>query len=183
MKFGFRELLFFALLVAIPVGAYLWVFEPAGKNMEEMQANIDARTAKLQNLQDVVKNKGIDNLDKEVQKLVEAVTFFESKLPARHEIHKVLAQVTTIADKQNLETKLFQALKPKPFATYSEQPIKMQVYGDFDAFYQFLLDVEKLPRITRIKAMDLKKDEKNEGQMNAGFTLSIFFDNHTIKKG
>jgi len=120
---------------------------------------------------------GIKDLDAEVAKLSDAVTFFESKLPARHEIHKILEQVTKIAEAHRLETRLFKTLKPKPFAEYSEQPIKMEVYGDFDSYYQFLLDVEKLPRITKVNEMKLEKDKVNEGAMSAIFTLSIFFDN------
>ena len=47
---------------------------------------------------------------------------------------------------------------------------------NFDSYYQFLLELEKLPRITKIKQMRLEKDKANEGVMKAGFTLSIFFD-------
>jgi len=179
MKFGIRELLFLVLLSAIPAGSYFWVFQPAQINLQNKQCEIDKKTEKLASLNKAV--AGIEDLNAEVEKLVEAVEFFESKLPARHEIHKILEQVTKIADKRGLETKLFKALKQKPFATYSEQPIKMEVHGDFDAFYQFLLDLEKLARITRIKNIQLIKDKKNEGQMDAHFTLSIFFDNSTSK--
>jgi len=118
----------------------------------------------------------VKNLNKEVEKLGDAVEYFEGKLPAHHEIHKVLAQVTEIVEARQLETKLFKTLKPKPFAGYSEQPIQMEVYGNFNAFYQFLLDVEKLPRITKINNMDIEKDKDEDGMMKARFILSIYFD-------
>jgi len=175
MKFGFRELLLILLLSAIPVWAYLWVFKPARENMQKQKNQIETKTQKLAELNKAL--AGIKNLDQEVEKLSEAVSFFESKLPGEHEIHKVLKQVTQIAKDHRLETRLFKTLKSKPFAGYCEQPIKMEVYGNFDAFYQFLLDVEKLPRITKINQMKLVKDRNNEGAMNAGFTLSIYFDN------
>ena len=174
MKFGLRELLFFGLLIAIPIGAYYWVFKPSNENWHRQKAQIKVKELKLAEL-----NKaacGVYDLNAEVEKLAEAVTFFESKLPAQHEIHKILEQVTKIADKQRLETRLFKTLKPEPFANYSEQPIEMEVYGDFDAYYQFLLELEKLPRITKVKEMFLVKDANLEGAMNAKFTLSIFFD-------
>ena len=87
--------------------------------------------------------------------------------------------MTQIADQHGLETKLFETLKSKPFATYSEQPIKMEVYGGFDAFYQFLLDVENMPRITKIRQMKLKKAQQDGSLVEATFTMSIFFDNTT----
>ena len=177
MKFGFRELLLIVLLLAIPVGAYIWVFKPADQNMKKQQAAIQNKKQKLENLQNAM--SGIKDLDSEVQKLAQAVNFFEGKLPRRHEIHKILEQVTKIADNHQLDTHLFKTLKVKPFASYCEQPIEMEVYGDFDAYYQFLLDVEKLPRITKINKLEIEKDLDNEGAMKAAFTLSIFFDNKT----
>ena len=179
MKFGIRELLFLGLLAALPVGGWLWIFKPAKENFQKQQELIAAKEAKLVRLNKATAS--IDDLSAEVDRLAEAVSFFESKLPGQHEIHKILEQVTKIADAQRLETHLFKTLKPKPFAGYSEQPIQMDVYGDFDAYYQFLLEVEKLPRITKIQKMSLEKDPKQEGVMSAKFTLSIFFDHDNEK--
>lgn len=175
MKFGIRELLFVILLLAIPSGAYLWVFRPANSHVEQQRKEIESKEKKLLSLQRAM--VGISDLNEEVVKLKDAVAFFENKLPPRHEIHKVLEQVTKIAEVHGLETKLFETLKSKPFAAYSEQPIKMEVYGGFDAYYQFLLDVEKMPRITKIREMSLEKENKAGGQVEATFMMSIFFDN------
>ena len=181
MKFGIRELLFMVLLLAIPAGAYLWVFKPVNEHVESQRQAIETKEKKLVNLQQAM--VGIKNLGEEVEKLKEAVSFFESKLPPRHQIHKVLEQVTRIAAHHGLETKLFETQKTKPFAAYSEQPIKMEVYGGFDAFYQFLIDIEKMPRITKIREMNIKKNKKLDGIMEASFTISIFFDNQNRKTG
>jgi len=177
MKFGIRELLFVILLLAIPAGAYLWVFRPANQHIEAQRQAIESKDKKLLSLQRAM--VGIKDLNEEVEKLKDAVAFFENKLPPRHEIHKVLERVTKIADQHGLETKLFETLKSKSFATYSEQPIKMEVYGGFDAFYQFLLDVENMPRITKIRQMKLKKAQQDGSLVEATFTMSIFFDNTT----
>ena len=181
MKFGIRELLFIVLLLAIPTAAYLWVFKPVNQHVESQRMAIENKEKKLINLQKAM--VGVKNLGEEVEKLKEAVSFFESKLPPRHQIHKVLEQVTRIADHHGLETKLFETKKSKPFAAYSEQPIKMEVYGGFDAFYQFLIDVEKMPRITKIRDMKVEKNKQLEGMMEASFIISIFFDNQTTKTG
>ncbi len=176
MKFGIRELFFVLLLMAIPGGAYFWVFRPANEHIEKQRVDIDVKEAKLVNLQKAM--VGVRNLGEEVDRLKEAVSFFESKLPPRHEIHKVLKQVTEIADQHGLETKLFETLRAKPYADYSEQPIQLELAGSFDAFYQFLLEVEKMPRITKIKDMQLERDKKDTGLMLATLKMSIFFDNN-----
>jgi hypothetical protein len=47
--------------------------------------------------------------------------------------------------------------------------------GNFNAFYSFLLELEKLPRIMKIRELELKKQIDDEGQIAAAFTVSIFF--------
>ena len=176
MKVGFREMLFLMLLMAIPVGAYFWVFKPTNQQIEDQRCDIEAKAQKLASLRTAM--VGIKDLDEEVSKLKEAVGFFEAKLPQHHEIHKVLEQVTRIVKRHRLETKSFKTLKPEVLASYAEQPIEMEVGGDFNAYYKFLLDLEKLPRITKVKDMQLKKgqDLSNKNLMKAEMKLVIFFD-------
>ena len=51
--------------------------------------------------------------------------------------------------------------------------------GDFNGFYAFLLQLEKLPRITRVSQMKLEKISERDGEMTAQLTLSIFFEPET----
>ena len=177
MKFGVRELLFVLLLLAIPLGSYWWIFKPANSHIESQRRDIDAKAQKLASLQKAL--VGIKDLNEEVQSLREAVDFFQAKLPKHHEIHRVLEQLTRIADKHRLDTKHFKTHKPVFGAACAEQPMEMELTGDFNAFYQFLLDLERLPRITKVRIMDLKKDDKAErqGLMKATLQMSIYFDN------
>jgi Tfp pilus assembly protein PilO len=84
--------------------------------------------------------------------------------------------LATLPGKQRLGVKSLRTDKAVAAAQYSEQPIKMVIVGDFDGFYSFLLDLERLKRITRMNQMQLKRIQNDEGQMQAEITLSIFFD-------
>ena len=68
-------------------------------------------------------------------------------------------------------------MKKKDNSGYIEQPLKMQLAGDFNAFYAFLLEVERLPRIMKMRELKLKKHLRQEGQITADFIVSIFFQN------
>jgi Tfp pilus assembly protein PilO len=129
-----------------------------------------------------------DDLSKQLEKLQEAIKFFESRLPLTSEIHKVLEQVTVIAQKQGLKPKTIRTLEKKdnsgrlPGATngdgaspYIEQPLEMKLVGNFNSFYSFLLELEQLPRIMKIRKLELVKEQKEEGQITADFIVSIFF--------
>lgn len=181
MKFGVRELLFVMLLIAIPTGAYWWIFKPANNRIEKQRCEVEAKAQKLANLQKAL--VGIKDLNEEVDKLQQAVGFFKAKFPKHHEIHQVLGKVTKIAEKHRLETKIFKTLKPIPGPAYSEQPIEMEISGNFNAYYQFVLDVERLSRIVKIREMKLEKDKEQEGMMVAEMAMSIYFDSAPLKSG
>jgi len=55
----------------------------------------------------------------------------------------------------------------------------MNLSGDFNGYYSFLLQLEKLPRITRVTQMNLQKISDRDGEMQAQMTLSIFFEPDT----
>ena len=116
------------------------------------------------------------DLGKEIDKLSDAIDIFEQKLPAEREVEVILKQVWEMAAKHKLTPRSIRTDKPVPAAQYSELPIRMVIIGDFDGFYSFMLDLEKLKRITQVKQMEIKKLPPQEGQMEADIVLSIFFD-------
>jgi type IV pilus assembly protein PilO len=50
----------------------------------------------------------------------------------------------------------------------------MELHGNFNSYYAFLLELEQLDRITKIRELELKKSDR-EGQTEATFVMSIFF--------
>jgi Tfp pilus assembly protein PilO len=168
-----RKVIFFVLLMVITYMAYAFMIRPTNKYLEEQKAQVQTQLQKLAELEKAT--AAARDLDKQMEKIQQAVEFFSSKLPPHSQIHTVLEQVTLIAQKQGLKTKTIRTLKQKEFMGYIEQPLKMELYGNFDSYYSFLLDLEQLPRITRIRELELKKDGTHEGMTTAQFVVSIFF--------
>ena len=177
MKFGVRELLFVAAMIGLMAICYFRVIVP--KN--QTKVDLDARTAEmreqLSRLDDAT--AGIDDLSRKIDDLQKAIDFFESKLPQEKEVDKILKEVWQMAEANSLTTKTIKTLKSERSANYSEQPIQMSLSGDFNGFYQFLLQLEKLPRITRVTEMSLQKITEVDGEMQAQMTLNIFFEPET----
>ena len=177
MKFGFREILFIMLLLAVPVGAYLFVFEPRNKQIEEVREEIKRKQAKLEELETATKK--IPDLGEEIDRLTDAIEIIEQKLPDERKVDEVLKQIWEMAARQRLTPKSVRTDKPLPTNQYSELPIQMEIVGDFDGFYSFLLELEKLPRITQLPKMKLTKladKDLAQGQMRAEVVLSVFFE-------
>ena len=87
-----------------------------------------------------------------------------------------------MAETNSLQTKTIKTLKSERNGGYSEQPIQMTLSGDFHGFYAFLLQLEKLSRITRVSQLKLDKITTKEGEMQAQMTMSIFFESEGASK-
>jgi type IV pilus assembly protein PilO len=173
MKFGVRELVF----VCVLLGMLGWTYMDFMKKQADRR-NLDADTEQIRT--ELVQLKqataGIEDLGRKIDDLQKAIDFFESKLPQEKEMDKILAEVSQMADANALQTKTVKTLKSERTANYSEQPIQMSLSGDFNGFYAFLLQLEKLARITRVTQMNLQKIDEHDGQMQAQMTLSIYFE-------
>jgi len=177
MESGFRKTVFFVLLLGVAVVGYLYMIKPANKHLAQAKARVQVKLDKLAEFKEAT--AAAEGLAEQLEQLQEAIKFFESKLPPTSEIHKVLEQVTVIAQKEGLKPKTIRTLKKKNNSGYVEQPLKMQLEGNFNSFYSFLLELEKLPRIMKVRELQLQKQTKGEGQISADFIVSIFFQNKT----
>jgi type IV pilus assembly protein PilO len=175
MTSGFRKAVFFVLLLGVAIVGYQYMIKPANKHLAEAKGRVQVKLNKLAEFEQTT--AAAESLTKQLEQLQEAIQFFESKLPPTSEIHKVLEQVTVIAQKEGLKPKTIRTLNKKDNSGYVEQPLKMQLEGNFNSFYSYLLELEKLPRIMKIRELQLQKQEQSEGQIAADFVVSIFFQN------
>jgi type IV pilus assembly protein PilO len=180
MTSGLRKAIFFVLLIAVAAAGYRYMIKPANLHLAEAKQRVEGKRAKLAEFEQATAKA--EDLNKQLEQLQEAVRFFESKLPPTSEVHKVLEQVTVIAQKQGLKPKTIRTLAQKDNNGYVEQPMNMRLVGDFTSFYSFLLELEKLPRIMKLRELKLDKQSQNqdEGQIAAEFILSIFFQNKDV---
>jgi len=177
MPSSLRKAVFFVLLLGVAYAAYQYMVKPANKHLDEVEQRVQTKLAKLTEFEKAT--AAVDDLSKQLEQLQEAIEFFESKLPPTSEIDKVLRDVTVIGEKQGVKCKRILRLKRKDNSGYIEQPLKMELEGNFNSFYSFLLELEKLPRIMKIRELELDKQIKQEGQIAADFVVSIFFQNKT----
>jgi Tfp pilus assembly protein PilO len=159
MTSALRKVVFFILLVGVACVAYQFMIKPANKHLAEQKARVDEKVARLAEFERAT--TAAEDLSKQVEMLQQAVAFFESKLPPTSEIDKVLRDVSVIGEKQGL--------KPKTIRTL--------MVGNFNSFYAFLLELEKLPRIMKIRELKLQKEDRSEGGVKTDFVISIFFQN------
>lgn len=174
MKFGFRELVFVFVLLAMPVSSYWFVFRPQNEEIEAAKKEIEHKELLLEKLAAATQQSA--DLQRANEEISDAISLVESRLPNNKEVEVILEQVAELARKSKLELPKVKAGKPVAAARYMEQPLEMTMQGDFDDFYEFLLKLERLDRITRILDLNLERLDKENGSMVATFTLSIYFE-------
>src|SRR5207249_3308765 len=163
MKFGIREIIFVVVMLGLLGSTNYFVFSKSNKKKADLLADIRQKQQALSNLQQAT--AGIEDLNNKIDELQKAITFFESKLPQEKEVDKILKEVWQMAEANQLTTKTIKTLRSERGPSYSEQPIQMNLAGDFNGFYSFLLQLEKLPRITRVTDMQLQKISDRDGAM------------------
>jgi len=182
MRFGIRELIFFVVLLLVPTVSLFYVFKPRNEEIRQALEEIEVKQARLDTLDEVTSK--IDDIGLAIEQGRESIALIEAKLPSEQDVEGILEQVWTIAQDNRLIVKGVKSEKPVPAALYRELPLKMTMEGDFDGFYQFLLELENLPRIARIHEMHLERigarggslEELPPGSMKAEFVLSIYFE-------
>ena len=174
MKFGIREIIFLVILIAMPVSSYWFVFRPQNEEIAEARKEIEHKELMLEQLAAATgKTADLQQVNDDISAGIETI---ESRLPTNKEVEVILQQVASLATESRLALPEFKTGKPAPAAGYHEQPLEMEITGDFDDFYTFLLRLEQLDRITRVPELEIKRTKKDNGSMEAKFTLSIYFE-------
>ncbi len=177
MKFGIRELSFVVVMLGLLGCSYFLVLTKAQQKVQAQERKIEEKQKALADLERAT--AGVSDVDRKVEELQEAIKFFEKKLPQEREMDLILKEVWQMAEQNRLTTKTIRTMKSMRGAAYSEQPIEMHLTGDFAGFYEFMLHLERLPRLTRVNNMTIDKMSAQEGAMEAKLMLSIFFEPET----
>src|SRR5579862_784653 len=84
MKFGIREIVFVALMLALLGGTYVFVFSKTNAKRQELKADTALKQKMMGDLQ--AATAGIEDMNAKIDELSRAVNFFEQKLPQEKDI-------------------------------------------------------------------------------------------------
>jgi type IV pilus assembly protein PilO len=184
MRIGLREIVFLLVLLAVPAVSLFYVFQPRNEEIKTALEEIRTKQDRLNRLDEVTKK--IDDIGLAIEQGRESISLIEAKLPSERDVEGILEEVWSITASNGLTVKSVKTDKPLPAALYRELPLELSVEGQFDGFYQFLLELENLQRITRVHKLEIERagssslrtsqTELPPGAMKASFTLSIYFE-------
>jgi type IV pilus assembly protein PilO len=170
-----RQFVFFAVLLALPISSYFLVFKPQNREIEKARQEIGHKEALLGKLKEATAQT--EDLQRANDQIKDAIAAIQARLPSTKEMDNVLRQVSNLAAKADLKVPQFKKSdKTAPAGLAFEQPLDIEITGDFDGFYQFLLDLEQLPRITRIPDLSIVRSDKVDGEMKTKLVLSVYYE-------
>ncbi|HYF15621.1 MAG TPA: type 4a pilus biogenesis protein PilO [Phycisphaerales bacterium] len=160
-------------VVGLPVASYFLVFRPQAQEVAKARQDVAHMRALLAELQaEAAKNADFEKANEELAKNIQLI---EQRLPSGREVDSVVRQVSDLAVQCGLTPPAIKTGKPLPAGLYMEQPLEMETQGSFVGFHTFVAQLEKLPRVTRIHDLKLDGRMKDEHELSANFTLSIYF--------
>jgi type IV pilus assembly protein PilO len=179
LRFGLREFILLGVLLALPLSSYWLVFRPQNSEIAQARQEIDHKRQLLDKLkQTTAQNASLERANDEIKA---SITAIEARLPSTKEVDAVVRQVSDLAVQSGLDSPAIESDKPVEASMYMEQPLKMKITGNFNGFYDFLVRLEQLPRITRIPDLHLTRATETDGHMKADFVLSIYFQPEASK--
>ncbi|MEM1331020.1 MAG: type 4a pilus biogenesis protein PilO [Planctomycetota bacterium] len=174
MRFGPRELVLLLIVLAVPLASYLLVFRPQNAKITEAKGEIEHKLDMLTRLR--AETGRTADLAAANEEMAQRIDQIEARLPTNKEIDEVVRQISDLAVAAGLAPPELDSESPLSAAEYREQPLKVKTSGTFEGLYAFLLELERLPRITRLPDMKLQGvANKDDGTLDIEFTLSIYF--------
>ncbi|MBL4810142.1 MAG: type 4a pilus biogenesis protein PilO [Phycisphaerales bacterium] len=173
MQFGIRELVLFLTVLLLPVVSYMLVFRPQSASIESAKIEIAHKQEMLSKLR--IETARNDDLQLINEQIIGRIHAMESMLPSNKEVDQIVRQVSGLAIESGLSSPTLKSIKPLAAAQFREQPLEMSIEGSWSGFYEFLLKIEQMPRITRIIDLKVEDTSSDDSEIKASFTLSIFF--------
>jgi Tfp pilus assembly protein PilO len=172
---GVTRIFLTALGMAVVLAAVVMlVILPMRQRTAADRATTDDCRVQLVKLQAV--SQRINDLQADIKRLEEALAFFDGRLPQQKDIDVILREVWRIAEAKSLTPRSIRTGTAEAAARYNSQPITMSLEGKFSSLYEFLLGLERMPRITKIRQMQIAKMPQTEGIVQADLLVDIYFE-------
>lgn len=184
MNHTIRQVAFFFVLVAVPVSAWAFVFRPRNQEIAMARADVDLRMIQLEELREVEMINS--DLETTLEQLEGALDELRARIPDAAGVEDILRRIAEITQENRLVVRSFKREKTVSSNHYAELPLKTVIEGSFHGIHRFLIDLERIPRITRILDMKIENPNFNKmtragngianGDVRAEMTITIYAD-------
>lgn len=181
MRLSVRSTIYAGILVGLLACSHLFVTAGAESFRAAFVGRIESKQRALAELRR--STPSVSDAKSRLAGLGQVVARFDSGrfdrltagLSPSTEMDEIIREVRQMAESNSLQTRAIQPLRGESTTNYTCQPIELSVSGDFNGFYAFLLQLERLPWLTQVTQMQLERSPDHDGEMQAKLVLSVFF--------
>lgn len=173
-----RDLMIVSGLIGVmSAGFLLGVWLPENRKVTGFQERIAAAEEKLG--PNFNQPAALASQREQVDELRDQVDASDRHIPANPELAELLRSLTEAVKAQRIGDQEFQTQANRDHRHYSEVPVELELRGRFEAAYDVLEQIETMPRLIRVDAMNLRLIDDGhamrEPRMHAAFRLSGFY--------
>jgi len=156
-------------------------FQWAPANLSLKRRQIAQRVETLSKKQDEIR-KGklavakLEELERDIASLERKLADLRQILPTQPEMGDLLKWIKSLADQTNLELRVFGPQSPSDQEFLREQPIRMEVAGNYHQLGMFFDRVGKYARIINVENVKIQpnRDKRVRATINASFIAKTY---------
>jgi Tfp pilus assembly protein PilO len=152
----------------------LLLTRPASIRLAAIGERIAAQQKELQTAQ--TRLAGMPVVESQTEQLRRSVEYFDKRMPRHEDLPQIIGDVTQISQRTSLG-KL--AWRPEVALRRTEQftelPLEFSFQGDFLNVFSFLSQLQDIPRLTRLRKLDIQARDGADGQVDVQLTMNIYF--------
>ena len=183
MKLGIREYAYLAVLVAVPLASWFFVFQPRNEDIAGARREIASMEATLARLDTLAGTVG--DVRASIDEAEGRLADFGRIIPNAEEVEDLLAEMNRIGQRHELSIASIRAIKQTEVQGYIEIPHRVEISGDFEGIYRVLADLERLPRLVRVQSLEIERSlldagradgERTFGLLDASLVMVVYCD-------
>ncbi len=174
MRSRFREIIFLTAMFAMLGCTYALVRSSAVSR----QAALNADTvAKRQAIAEFAQSAAsVEAMQLQMADVSKSIDDFQRHLARPEQIGDIVSNLSRLAVANSLATQSIKMLPIGQQVGLGEQPVELSLTGDFNGVYALLLQIEKLPQLTRVTKLKINKTDEQDSAVRATITLNIYFE-------
>jgi len=155
---------------------YVCGYRPCSLKQADLQMEINHKRRQLNdnNTQVAVLPALIEAVN-ELQKRLEK---YDKQLPRQQELDRFIKDINTMVHNASLRrVDVRPSVMPIRSPLFAEQPVSLKFEGDFMSVFSFLRQTEQMQRLTRVKELKLKNNDRagKSGQVEVELSMNIYF--------
>jgi len=162
-----------AVAAMLVIAAAVWVYRPQGRKLAGLRAQITAQKLAMES--DAKRAAVVPEMMRKVQEMKGRYKDFDQRLPRSKELGGFLQEVTRIQSGSQLGEARMDTGNPVSEELYNTMPIKLRFRGSYLALADFLKDIDRMQRLTRVQRLAILSPKDDSETLEIELLMNIYF--------